>query len=171
MKGIKMLAAVGFFAVLGIAGLPAAAMGEVVHADLDGYSEVPAVSTTGTGEFVARINQSETAIDYVLSYQNLEGSSTIAAHIHLGQEAVNGGVSAFLCSGTKPPCPTTSGTVSGTITAADIVGPTAQGIAPGELAELIRAIRAGFTYANVHTTKHPGGEIRGPVRGHGVGQQ
>ena len=41
-----------------------------------------------------------------------------------------------------------------------MIGPSGQGIAPGEYAELLRAIRAGATYANVHTTKYPAGEIR-----------
>jgi hypothetical protein len=44
-----------------------------------------------------------------------------------------------------------------------VIGPDAQGIAPGEFAELVRAMRAGVTYANVHTTTHGGGEIRGQI--------
>jgi hypothetical protein len=31
----------------------------------------------------------------------------------------------------------------------------------------VRAIRKGFVYANVHTTKYPGGEIRGQVGDNG----
>jgi hypothetical protein len=50
--------------------------------------------------------------------------------------------------------------VTGTLHAANVIGPAAQGIAPGEFGELVRAIRAGATYANVHTEKYPGGEIR-----------
>ena len=50
--------------------------------------------------------------------------------------------------------------MTGTLTAANVVGPAGQGIAAGEFGELIRAIRAGKTYANVHSTKFPGGEIR-----------
>ena len=38
--------------------------------------------------------------------------------------------------------------------------PAAQGIAAGEFNELVAAIRAGATYANVHSTKYEGGEIR-----------
>jgi len=44
-----------------------------------------------------------------------------------------------------------------------VVGPAGQGIAPGELDEFIRAIRAGVTYVNVHSTKFPSGEIRGQI--------
>ncbi len=32
------------------------------------------------------------------------------------------------------------------------------------MAELVRAIRAGVTYANVHSTKWPGGELRLQLR-------
>ena len=45
----------------------------------------------------------------------------------------------------------------------DIIGPAGQGITAGEWGELVAAIRSGVTYANVHTTAHPGGEIRGQI--------
>lgn len=61
-------------------------------------------------------------------------------------------------------CPPPPATIKGTITAADVIGPAAQGIAPGELGELMQAIRAGVTCANVHSTKFPNGEIRSQLR-------
>jgi hypothetical protein len=132
-----------------------------VKGKLTGYEEVPSISTAGKGTFKAQINRDTNVITFELSYSDISGAAS-AAHIHFGQRDVNGGVSAFLCGGsTKPACPgTTSATVTGTIGAADVVGPDAQGIAAGELAELVAAIRAGKAYANVHTAKHPGGEIR-----------
>jgi hypothetical protein len=45
-----------------------------------------------------------------------------------------------------------------------VVGPAGQGIAPGEFAEVIAAIRAGVTYANVHSTRNAPGEIRGQIK-------
>jgi hypothetical protein len=140
---------------------------------LTGYEEVPAVSTVATGEFNATISKDESRIDWELSYANLEGN-VLQAHIHFGQKSVNGAISVFLCTnlgngpaGTQP-CPPPPATISGTIFAADVTnGAAAQGIAAGELAELMRAIRAGVTYVNVHSSKFPGGEIRSQIRENG----
>ena len=143
----------------------------VAHAELNSYQETPSVSSMGFGEFTARINDQTQTISYVPTYAGLQGVTT-QAHIHLGQRGEPGGVSAFLCGGgDKPPCPQ-AGTVSGVIDAADVIGPAAQGIEPGEIAELIRALRAGHTYANVHSSNQPtdppvrgfpGGEVRGQI--------
>ena len=136
-----------------------------LHARLGGYDETPSVSSTGSGEFRSRISRDETAIDYELAYEDLEGNTILFAHIHLGQRHIAGGVAAFLCGGGgKPACPPSPGRVRGRITAADVVGPAGQGLAAGELDELIRAMRSGAAYANVHTDKHPSGEIRGQIR-------
>jgi hypothetical protein len=134
-------------------------------ARLLGFEEVPAVSSTGTGELRLKIDEDNQIIEYELSYENLEGTTTNASHIHLGQTSVSGGVFAFLCGGGgKPACTPTSGTFTGTIAAVDILAVTAQGLAAGEWGEAVRAIRAGSTYVNVHTNKHPGGEIRGQIK-------
>jgi CHRD domain-containing protein len=140
--------------------------GNTFRARLNGYEETPAsLSTTGRGDFKAKIDATAQTITYRLSYSNLEGTTTSAAHIHLGQRRTTGGVSAFLCGGgDKPPCPATGGTVTGVIDAADVIGPTAQGIAAGEFDELVRAIRSGNSYTNVHTNLRPTGEIRGQNR-------
>lgn len=137
---------------------------------LTGYQEVVGpgpISTTGTGTFEAQIDGD--VITYTLTYSDLEGvlvanGVVTAAHIHFGQRGVGGGVIAFLCGGsTKPACPASPATVTGTITAADIIGPGGQGIEAGSFDEAVRAIRAGAVYANVHTTRWPAGEIRGQV--------
>jgi CHRD domain-containing protein len=131
--------------------------------DLIGYQENPDISTTGTGSFAATPADDAETITYVLSYSGLEGGAAFAAHIHFGKRAVNGGVSAFLCGGgDKPACPV-SGTVSGVVDAADVIGPAGQGIAAGEFDELVAAMRAGHSYVNVHTPTWPGGEIRAQV--------
>ena len=133
---------------------------------LRGYAEVPAISTSTTGRFRAFIEDDE--IHYRLRYGSFS-SPVQQAHIHFGQVAVNGGVSVFLCSNLgngpegTPACPE-SGSVTGTLTPDSVIGPSDQGIAPGEFDELVAAIRAGVAYVNVHTDTHPGGEIRGQLR-------
>ena len=139
-----------------------------IKATLRGFEEVPAISTASTGKFRGEINHE--SIEYKLSYSGLE-APVRQAHIHLGQMAVNGGIVVFLCqttafpdpTGHAPTCPQ-SGTVTGTFTAANVLAVPAQGIAAGEFGELLRAIRRGVTYANVHSDKFPGGEIRGQIR-------
>ena len=105
-----------------------------------------------------------------MTYENLE-TDVAQAHIHFGAPGVNGGIAAWLCQGTiagpagTPACAgARTGSASGVITAASFIGPDGQGIAPGEFDELVKAIRAGYTYANVHTAGRPGGEIRGLLK-------
>jgi hypothetical protein len=72
----------------------------------------------------------------------------------------------FLCGGgNQPACPTEpTAHIDGTATAANVTGPTGQGIDPGDFAAAVEAILTGQTYANVHSTLFPNGEIRGQVR-------
>ena len=135
---------------------------------LSGYQENPDISTVANGSFEVSINDEDQTLTYTLSYSGLEAPVT-QAHIHFGKRAINGGVTVFLCgtaaapgpAGT-PPCPA-SGSVSRTVGAADILAPGTQGIEAGNFEELAAALRAGHAYANVHSTKWPGGEIRAQI--------
>ena len=141
--------------------------GTQFHAHMIGYNEVPSLNSPGQGDVALTVT--DTSITFTLTYSGLTGPPSMS-HIHVGQPGVNGGVSVFFCGGGgKPACPaSSSGTVTGTITAANVVGPTGQGFAAGNITPVIAALRAGFTYANMHTAAFPNGEIRGQiVRGHG----
>lgn len=169
MKPTLAIATASAIALLGLAG--DALAHEELHTRLKGYEEVPAVSSTGTGRFKAKIDKASNALHYEISYSGLEGEVR-QSHIHIGQRSVNGGITLWPCQTAQNPSPTPattpfcpqSGTVSGVLTAADVIGPTGQGIAAGEFAEVLAAVRAGAAYVNVHSTKHPGGEIRGQLR-------
>jgi hypothetical protein len=141
-------------------------------ARLGGYQEVPAISTTGTGSLKVSVNPAGTELSYTLTFSGLQGGNVLAAHIHFAQAGVNGGVVAFLCGGGgEATCPVAGGTVTGTIVPGEILGVPTQGIAAGEFAEVLKAMRSGVTYANVHSATFPGGEIRGQIRAHGKGDK
>jgi hypothetical protein len=132
-----------------------------VEATLSGFQEVPAILSNGRGEFRAII-RGDSSIIFELSYSGLS-SAVLFAHVHFGQPGVNGGILFFLCpGGSRNFCPA-SGRISGRITAADILAVPEQGIQAGDLAGVIRLIRQGITYANVHTENFPTGEIRGQI--------
>jgi hypothetical protein len=141
------------------------------NAIMVGWDEVPSVSTGAAGEFTATVNPDGNSVSYTLKYIGLEGTVT-QAHIHVGDLDVNGGISVWLCSNlTSPPtppgvqaCPAPPATITGTFSAVDVVGPAAQGIDAGQYSELLDAIGEGLAYANVHSTRFPGGEVRGQLR-------
>jgi hypothetical protein len=156
-----MLLAIAF----ALTGVSTPAMAEVRLTVLEGLQENPSISTAAVGLFVANIAEDEQSIDVLLNYTPLEGGAVTVAHIHLGREFVNGGIVIHLCgSGGKPACPTPTGELSATLTAVDVVEVPAQGIAAGDLAAVILAMRSGATYANVHSMVFPGGEIRGQIK-------
>ena len=139
------------------------------------------------------MNKEETGFTYWLNYWALEFDVS-QAHIHFGQHHQNGGISVWLCqatvtapagAGDVPSCHgPRSHAITGSIVASEVVGPAGQGIAPGEFAELLAAMRAGAAYANVHSgvaaiaanpsatppvvavpaVGFPGGEIRGQIK-------
>src|SRR5437667_2610642 len=51
--------------------------------------------------------------------------------------------------------------VTDTITAADVLAVPEQGITGGDFSDLLRILKSGNAYVNVHTVNHLGGEIRG----------
>lgn len=146
------------------------------HAELSGFQEIPTLSTPASGTLDLTIAPDDSSLSYTLSYEGFE-TNVQQAHIHLGLPAFNGGIMVFFCTNltppanvpVPPPCPLTAGTVSGTLTAADVVGPAAQGVTAGEFSEVLDALREEAAYANVHTARFTGGEIRAQVLFHAIG--
>ena len=178
MKRRVLIAALVFGAVVAVVGgaTALAKSGDdegTFRASLNGFNEVVGGPGPGTGSvftgargtFVAEVHGDH--LDFTLTYSGIEGGTVTQAHPHFAQEHVGGGIFGFLCGGPKPPCPSPGGTVKGTWTAADVLGPADQGVEAGAFAKFVRAMRAGAVYVNVHSTRFPEGEIRGQVRGGG----
>jgi hypothetical protein len=122
-------------------------------AELTGAQERPTpVQTEGEGE--AKFESDGTSVAFELKWQDLS-SPAFAAHIHCGGPEVAGPVGVTLFAGAMG----TEGEVQGSFTAPD----------PGnlcgweDLGDVLEAMATGGAYVNVHSTNHPGGEIRGQV--------
>lgn len=158
---------IGFLAMAALAAFvltaPAAhSQTEQFFAKLSGSREVPPISTAGTGEF--HMTNDNGAISFSLTFSGLSSSLTLA-HLHFAPTKVSGGVMIFLCGGGgQPDCPAaTEGTITGTITSANVTGPTTQGIDVGDLDSALEAVRDKLSYVNMHTVNFGSGEIRGQV--------
>ena len=134
-----------------------------------GAGETGAIFSKGKATLDLDLNRSARTITFNLTYSGLSAPVT-QSHIHFGKEHVAGGVMVFFCSNlTNPPpgtqaCPPNGGSVTGTITAGNVVGPTAQGITPGNFDAVVAALVSNSVYGNVHTINFPAGEVRGQVR-------
>ncbi len=148
------------------------------RARLRGLNEVPPVATQATGSFTATLSSDGNMLSYTVTYKNLN-AQVLFSHIHFGFAKEATGIMVFLCGPVAgaaggppagfpnpPACPdTTSGTVSGTVTAANVIGPNSQGITPGtDFAKVVQAMREGAAYVNVHSSRSTSGEIRGQVQ-------
>ena len=145
---------------------------------LSGLKEAPQiVATTGTGTFKATISKDGTEIDYELTFKDLE-SDVRQAHIHLGYPQNSGNIVLWLCDSTanNSPIATTpacqadpldgrNGTVTGTLTMADVIPQVANGSPDWD--EVVELIRAGRSYVNVHTAVIGAGEIRSQIDNRG----
>lgn len=139
------------------------------RARLTGGEQVPApVDTPAIGQALFQLSDDGTSLQVKVMVTRIV--DVIGAHIHMAAAGANGPIvasfipdtSGFLSSGpfVSTPINVTGVLVTGTITAADLVGP----LAGQQMSALVDAIRAGNTYFNVHTVVHQPGEIRGQIR-------
>ena len=137
-----------------------------LDAVLVGINETPPTASQAIGVFKA-VENSDGNFDFTLVFNNLSANAAVS-HIHFGLTKEAGGVMIFLCGGgAQPACPdATSGTITGTFSSANVVGPAAQGIGVGDFATALKQVLRGAGYANLHNATFPAGEIRGQVRVH-----
>jgi hypothetical protein len=133
------------------------------RAELKGRNEVPLTLSGARGSLTLQVNDDDSSVHFVLQYSGLQ-TPVLFSHIHVGQPDVNGGVTVFFCGGGgRPACPQGEGTVEGDFTASNVIGLPTQQLEANNLEKLLKAIRSGKTYANLHTMTSPGGEIRGQI--------
>jgi hypothetical protein len=154
------------------------ARAERFSAELVGFEEVPnAILSEGKGTLTLNLDRRAQTLTFTLEFSGLSAPVT-QSHIHFGKRHVAGSIFVFFCTNLTPPaavptpqpCPASGGTVTGTITAANLLGIAAQGFPAANFDALVEALDSDTAYANVHTTTFPAGEIRGQVR-HGRGHR
>lgn len=161
-----------------------------LETELTGFREVHApnlgigaIFSTGSGRLKLRVDERAREIRYDLSYEFPDAAGTPVAgaqfvnqaHLHFGQKHTTGGITVWLCQSVDSPgpagtpiCPSPSGSVSGIIRPANVIGLPTQGLPGGDpgFDALLEALRTAAVYGNVHTDRFPPGEIRGQLGGH-----
>jgi len=186
MKKLCMSAALAAIAVLLFGNFSTQANnnndGDALHFStrLSTSNEVPPKANGAHGTFRAKLSEDGTTLSWTFTWAGLSGPP-LFAHIHFGLKGANYPIMTYFCGGPKgnpaiqqkPDCPqTTSGSITGTTTAADIIAlntagaTTDQALDQHDFAGFLRALGAGSAYANMHTTRFMGGEIRGQIAAH-----
>jgi hypothetical protein len=156
-----------------------AAPAEEFRAVLSGFNETGALNaqsgavlSDGRGTLELKLDRQAQTVSFVLKFSNLSAPVT-QAHIHFGKNHMSGGVMVFFCSNlTSAPagtqqCPADGGTVTGMLTAANVLALTGQNVKAGDFDALADALESDTAYVNVHTMAFPAGEIRGQIRHEG----
>ena len=116
---------------------------QIFETSMSASQEVPPNPSTATGSAEVQFNENTNKLTWKVTYSGLTGPAT-AGHIHgpapAGQNA--GVVIPF----------------TGDLNAQPLTGETT--ITPAQYADLA----AGLYYVNIHTSRSPGGEIRGQLR-------
>lgn len=156
----------------------AGAKAEIFHANLNGFNEIGvfppgetgAILTDGRATLQLTLNRQAQTATYTLKWSGLTSPPT-QSHIHFGKVHVPGQVIVFLCATAPTPAPTgtpscgtgTSGTVTGTLSPANVLAQPSQNIKAGDFDALEDALESNTAYANLHTVNFPAGEVRGQV--------
>jgi hypothetical protein len=167
-----LVAALGFAMIISMVGLnnnnnlnaiPSVAFAQQQQqqkftAKMTGSEEVPPKNTKATGTADFTFSPDGKTLSYKVSVNNI--NSVTMAHIHSGKKGVNGPVVVTLFHSPSKPTGPINGVLSqGSATATNLEGP----LKGKQMSDLVTLIKSGQTYANVHTTQNPKGEIRGQI--------
>ena len=142
-----------FAAILLMLGVTAAGLNNSAFAatiqkftvKLSGSDEVSPVNTPATGTANFELSSDGKVLNYDLSATDLK--DFMMAHIHQGKTGENGPPVVELSMG------------KGKITSSDLKGP----LEGKQLSDLVKLLKSGGAYVNVHTQQNQNGEIRGQI--------
>jgi hypothetical protein len=157
MKTLKVMFYTAFTVFL-TAALGMAAAEGTFKTKLSGKEVVPAVETKAKGEADFKLSKDGKELTYILKLSDIE--NVTAAHIHAAKMGTNGGPVAGLYAGPKKEGKFSGELAKGTITDKDLIGP----LAGKSIGDLVKMIKSGDAYVNVHSEKYPDGEVRGQIK-------
>lgn len=156
MKNVKLLLFVILSTILTVSvGFTAETS---FKAKLTGNDEVPSVKTKAKGEVKFKLSKDGKELSYMLDVKNIENAN--AAHIHRGMKGKNGPPVANLFTGPKKENNFSGELSKGTLMANDLSGD----LMGKSIDDLVKLIKSGELYVNVHTDANPNGEIRGQIK-------
>lgn len=126
-------------------------------ASLSGSNEVPSVKTNAGGEAKFTSMNNDTGLKYRVNITGIADAT--GAHIHTANQGKNGAVVVDLLKNSKKNSNSNGMVIRGNITDSSLTGP----MKGKTVSDLISAMSSGDAYVNVHTPKHPKGEIRGQI--------
>jgi glucose/arabinose dehydrogenase len=125
---------------------------------LTGAEENPPITTAASAVAHFKLESNGTMTFELWAQAAIQ--NVTASHIHLGAYKQNGPVVVFLYGGPTRSFSAGELIARGTWTNADLI---ARPTFTPTIAGLAERIRQGRAYVNVHTTAHPGGEVRGQI--------
>jgi hypothetical protein len=169
----KLILAIFAVAIEGLLLPAGCAHAQQFNAKLSEFEEtLLTILRPATGALTLYLDIPSSTITYKLSYSALSSPPT-QAHIHFGEPGISGFVIAFLCTNMNnvpagippaPACPSPPASISGTLTGANILSGSAQGVPANDFSALVTILTSGAVYGNVDSILHPSGEIRGPLQ-------
>jgi hypothetical protein len=149
----KLISKISLLGMLLVASTSIAAGAKEYSAKLGGSEVVPPVDTKASGE--AMFTPEGKGLKYRVTTQGLE--NVTGMHVHLGKKGENGPPVGMILKGAKKgPLPLTEGTISKKDLAGKLKGK--------DVKALVAEMEKGNAYLNIHTEKHPNGEIRGQIQ-------
>ena len=136
-----LAASAAMLLVTGCSIMPGKSSQVAFTTQLRGANEVPAAATNAVGQMDAVLNRDTNLLQWKMTYDGLSGPAT-AGHFH--GPAMAGANAGVVLPFNNPVTSPMAG--QATLTAAQVAD-----------------LMAGKWYANVHTAKFPGGEIRGQM--------
>jgi hypothetical protein len=156
---------------MSLAATPARAAVLVFTTTLSGTNEVPSVTTPGTGAATVTLDTDANTLRVALTFDGLLGNTT-ASHIHCcTAPGTNAPVATQVPTFANFPLGVTAGTydqsfdlgLASSFNPAFLNNALNGGNVATARQTLVNGIISGQSYVNLHTTRFPGGEIRGQL--------